>query len=86
MAWALHRRGHPLRVVAARESDPRGVWGALPVAVETAPIPGWPSWLSRYRERREVWLTARLADVALMRMMGGWWRSQLADFGGRTGG
>ena len=27
-----------------------------------------------------------LADVALMRMMGGWWRSQLADFGGRTGG
>lgn len=65
VAWALHRRGHPLRLVAAREADHRGAWGALPVAVETAPIPGWPSWLGRYRERREAWLTARLADVAL---------------------
>ncbi|MEY3213195.1 MAG: hypothetical protein RIT28_3676 [Pseudomonadota bacterium] len=64
VAWALHRRGLPLRIVAARASDPRGVWGAMPVAVESAPIPGWPSWLGRYRERREAWLTARLADVA----------------------
>ncbi|MBK9646954.1 MAG: glycosyltransferase family 4 protein [Deltaproteobacteria bacterium] len=64
VAWALRHRGFPLRVVAAKESDPRGVWGAMPVAVETAPIPGWPSWLGGLRERREAWLTARLAEVA----------------------
>ena len=64
VAWALRHRGFGLRVVAAKESDQRGVWGASPVTVERAPIPGWPSWLSRTRERREAWLTARLADVA----------------------
>lgn len=64
LAWAAHEAGHTLRLVAARASDHRGVHGAMPVPIETAPVPGWPSWLRRYRERREAWVARRLAEVA----------------------
>lgn len=64
MAWAFHRLDPGLRIVAAAAHDARGVHGAVPVKIETAPEPGWPSWLGRWRERRETWHAARLARLA----------------------
>lgn len=63
LAWAIHRAGHPLRLVMP-ERDSRGAHGAVPVPVESAAVPGWPSWLGRWRERREAWFAARLAALA----------------------
>ncbi len=64
VAAALYRRDPGLRIVAAAASDTRGVHGEVPVPIETAPWPGWPSWLPRWRERAETWHGARLARVA----------------------
>jgi len=64
MAWAFHRQDPGLRIVAAAESDHRGVHGGVPVPVEVSGEPGWPSWLGKWRERRETWHAARLARVA----------------------
>jgi len=64
---ALAAAGHGVTVVAAAERDSRGRHGRLPaeVSVLTAPEPGWPSWLTRYRERREAWHARRLAAAVV---------------------
>ncbi len=58
-------RGARLRVVAAKESDRRGTHGICPVPVESVGVPGWPSWLPKYRERRETWAANKVARQAL---------------------
>ena len=55
--------GHQVRVHAACEEDRRGRHGDLAVPVSTVTVPGWPSWLKRYRERRERWTARRVADT-----------------------
>ena len=64
VAWAFHRAGHALRLVAAAASDARGAHGEAPVPIEAAPGPGWPSWLGRWRERQERLHSRRLAALA----------------------
>jgi glycosyltransferase involved in cell wall biosynthesis len=59
------KRGAELRILAARASDNRGVHGKAPVPIETVKVPGWPSWLPKYRERREAWTANRVARLAL---------------------
>ncbi|MCB9741677.1 MAG: glycosyltransferase family 4 protein [Alphaproteobacteria bacterium] len=65
VAWAMQGLGHELRVVAAQASDRRGVHGEMPVPVEAAGVPGWPSWLKGWRERREAWVSHKVARLAL---------------------
>ncbi len=63
---ALAELGHQVTVLAGSVEDRRGRHGRLPEGVElrSAPEPGWPSWLKRYRERREAWHARRLAAAA----------------------
>lgn len=65
IAQAFVTRGAQLRIVAARESDRRGVHGQVPVPIEAVGVPGWPSWLPKYRERREAWAANKVARQAL---------------------
>ena len=65
IAEAFVARGAKLRIVAARESDRRGVHGQVSVPIESITVPGWPSWLPKYRERREAWAASRVARQAL---------------------
>ena len=65
IADAFLKRGAKLRIVAARASDRRGVHGEVGVAIETVNVPGWPSWLPKYRERRESWTANKVARQAL---------------------
>ena len=59
---ALAELGHEVTVLAASVEDARGRHGRLPeLPILTAAEPGWPSWLERYRERREAWHARRLA-------------------------
>lgn len=61
VAQAMVDLGHSLRIVASLEQDRRGVHGQVPVPIETVGNQGWPSWLPRYRERRETWIGKRVA-------------------------
>ncbi len=66
---SAHLRGvasalRPAAIVAARESDHRGVHGEVDVPVVTTGVPGWPAWLDRYREYTEVWAARRVARAA----------------------
>ena len=56
----LQELGHDVRVVAARLADRRGVYGEPVPAVEVG-VPGWPSWLDRYRDLTEVRAARRVA-------------------------
>jgi len=59
------------RVYAAQKSDHRGVFGE-DVSAWTAGTPGWPSWLARYREMREVWAARRVARRVIEDGLSGW--------------
>jgi len=61
MARAFAALGHEITVYAACESDHRGQHGTLELPVKTVAVPGWPSWLGRFRERRESWTARRVA-------------------------
>ena len=65
IAQAFVTRGAELRIVAALESDRRGVHGQVPVPIQAVGVPGWPSWLPKYRERRETWAANKVARRAL---------------------
>lgn len=61
MAQAFTSLGHEVQVHAALEEDHRGRFGSLDLPVHSASVPGWPSWLKRFRERRETWTARRVA-------------------------
>lgn len=67
---ALRAQG-PTRLYAARDVDHRGRFGGPSPAVITG-TPGWPSWLPRWRELREVRASRRLARHVLEDAHGGW--------------
>ncbi len=61
-----------LRVFAAQEADRRGAFGpALPQATFSG-APGWPAWLGRWRELREVRAARRLDAAVLEAAARGW--------------
>ncbi len=67
---SAHVRGvaaalRPDAVVAAREVDHRGAHGEVHAPVVAVGVPGWPSWLERYREYTEVWASRRVARAAV---------------------
>ena len=67
---SAHVRGiagalRPVAIVAAREVDGRGAHAALDIPVVAVGVPGWPSWLDRYREYTEVWTSRRVARAAV---------------------
>jgi glycosyltransferase involved in cell wall biosynthesis len=69
---SAHLRGvagalKPAAIVCAREVDHRGTHGRVDVPVVAVGVPGWPSWLERYREYTEVWTARRVARAALAR-------------------
>jgi alpha-maltose-1-phosphate synthase len=63
MALGFAALGHEVSVHAARKEDHRGRHGQLDLPVATVQVPGWPSWLRRYRERRERWTARRVAST-----------------------
>ena len=54
------RRHHEVRLHAARIEDRRGRFGVETAAREVG-VPGWPSWLERYRDLTEVIAARRIA-------------------------
>lgn len=67
---SAHVRGvasalRPDGIVAARDVDRRGSHGEVDVPVIAVGVPGWPSWLDRYREYTEVWTSRRVARAAM---------------------
>ena len=65
---SAHLRGiagalQPDLVVAARRSDARGEHGAIDAPIVEVGVPGWPSWLEKWRDQREVWSGRRAARV-----------------------
>ena len=59
------------RVYAACKADHRGVFGEDQPAW-VGGVPGWPSWLSRYRELREVWAARRVGRRLVEDGLSGW--------------
>lgn len=59
------------RLYAACETDRRGRFGR-PTPAWIGGTPGWPSWLSPYREMREVWAGRRIARRVVEDGLGGW--------------
>ena len=68
-AWSNH--DHDLRLYAACSEDRRGIYGEDIPAITTG-TPGWPSWLSRYREMREVLAARRVGRQLISDIHGGW--------------
>lgn len=69
---SAHLRGvagalRPEAVIVAREVDQRGRHGAVDVPVVACGVPGWPSWLDRWRDLTEVAAARRVARVATLR-------------------
>lgn len=63
---SAHLRGvaqalRPERVVCAVDVDRRGRHGVVEAPVVAVGVPGWPSWLSRWRDYREVLAARRVA-------------------------
>lgn len=54
----------PEAIVVARKADARGIHGSVTAPVVEVGVPGWPSWLSRWRDYREVWTARRAARAA----------------------
>lgn len=66
---SAHVRGlaealRPDAIVCALTTDRRGAAGSVSVPVLEGGVPGWPSWLSSWREYREVWAARRVARIA----------------------
>jgi glycosyltransferase involved in cell wall biosynthesis len=66
---SAHVRGiadawRPDAIVAAHASDKRGVHGSVSVPIHAVGAPGWPSWLSPWREYTEVLAARRVARFA----------------------
>ena len=66
---SAHLRGiagalRPAVVVCAQRSDHRGEHGTVDVPILAGGVPGWPSWLRRWRDYREVWASRRVAWLA----------------------
>lgn len=59
------------RLYAACEADRRGRFGR-PTPAWIGGTPGWPSWLGRYREMREVLAARRIARRLTEDALGGW--------------
>ena len=59
------------RLYAACETDRRGRFGP-PTPAWIGGTPGWPSWLSRYRELREVLAARRIGRQITEDGLGGW--------------
>jgi glycosyltransferase involved in cell wall biosynthesis len=64
-------REHDTRLYAAQSVDRRGRFGEPTPAIITG-VPGWPSWLKRYGEMREVRAARCLADRVLHDAFEGW--------------
>lgn len=62
--------GHTVDVLAAREVDRRGAFGQ-PVGAVALGVPGWPSWLERYRDLTEVIAARRLSRHLIEAALGG---------------
>lgn len=67
-AWASQ---HELRLYAAVREDRRGSFGPEVPSISTG-VSGWPSWLARYREMREVLASRRLGRQLIQDIHGGW--------------
>ena len=66
---SAHVRGlaealRPDAIVCANATDRRGEAGSVGVRVLAGGVPGWPSWLSSWREYREVLAARRVARIA----------------------
>ena len=66
------------RLYAAEKSDRRGVFGE-DVSAWTGGTPGWPSWLRRYREMREVLAARRVARRVVEDGLSGWMPDVLVE-------
>lgn len=67
---SAHVRGvagalRPNVIVCGRVVDRRGAAGAVEGRVIEAGVPGWPSWLSSWREYTEVWTARRAARIVV---------------------
>ena len=60
---------HELRLYAALREDRRGSFGPQVPSISTG-VSGWPSWLSRYREMREVLASRRLCRQLIQDITG----------------
>jgi glycosyltransferase involved in cell wall biosynthesis len=65
------REEHEVHLFAARIEDHRGTFGADLDATECG-VPGWPSWLGRYRELTEVRSARRIAKRVIADAQRGW--------------
>lgn len=63
--------GHDARMYAARITDRRGEFGT-PVPAVAMGVPGWPSWLKRYRELTEVFAARRISRRVIADAHAGW--------------
>ena len=70
MARAMGRLGDA-RIYAAEAADHRGRFGD-PTPAWIGGTPGWPSWLRRYRDLREVLASRRVARRVVEDGLGGW--------------
>jgi len=67
-AWSEE---YDVRVYASRIRDSRGTFGE-PVPTIAAGVPGWPSWLNRYRDLTEVAASRRVANQVIGSARSGW--------------
>lgn len=70
---SAHLRGiagalRPDLLVAARLVDARGAHGDVTCPTVAVGVPGWPSWLDRWRDQAEVLTARRVARAALHRV------------------
>jgi len=65
------RARHDVRLFAARSTDRRGRFGE-PTPARVLGVPGWPSWLERYRDLTEVLAARRIARRVVEDAHKGW--------------
>ena len=65
LARGLGELGHDVRVWATRLSDRRGSFGEPVVGARETGVPGWPSWLERWRDLTEIRAARRLSRAVI---------------------